>query len=68
VGLNCGSELTAHVRGAINNGLTGEEMVEAIGHAMTYDGVPAGVDVFKIAGKVVGEMKASGEFKPPRAA
>jgi 4-carboxymuconolactone decarboxylase len=63
--LNRGPELTAHIRGAINNGLTEEEISEAIRHTMIYAGVPSGVDAFKIAGKVIGEMKASGEYKPP---
>jgi hypothetical protein len=32
---------------------------------MIYVGVPSGVDAFKIAGKVIREMKESGEYKPP---
>ena len=63
--LNRGPELTAHIRGAVNNGLTEEEISEAIRHTMIYVGVPAGVDAFKIAGKVIREMKESGEYQPP---
>ena len=59
--LNRGPELTAHIRGAINNGLTEEEISEAIRHTMIYVGVPSGVE---IAGKVILEMKESGEYKP----
>lgn len=62
--LNRGPELTAHVRGAINNGLTEEEISEAIRHTMVYVGVPAGVDAYKIAGQVIKDMKESGEYKP----
>ena len=63
--LNRGPELTAHIRGAINNGLTEDEISEGIRHTMIYVGVPAGVDAFKIAGKVIREMKESGEYRPP---
>ena len=63
--LNRGPELRAHIRGAINNGLTEEEISEAIRHTMVYAGVPAGVDAFKIATQVIEEMKESGEYKPP---
>jgi 4-carboxymuconolactone decarboxylase len=63
--LNRGPELSAHIRGAINNGLTEEEISEAIRHTMIYAGVPSGVEAFKIAGKVIREMKESGEYKPP---
>jgi len=62
--LNRGPELRAHIRGAINNGLTEEEISEAIRHTMIYAGVPSGVDAFKIAGAVIREMKESGEYKP----
>ena len=33
---------------------------------MIYSGVPSGVDAFKIASAVIGEMKESGEYKPPK--
>jgi 4-carboxymuconolactone decarboxylase len=62
--LNRGPELTAHIRAAINDGLTEEEISEAIRHTMIYVGVPSGVDAFKIARKVIREMKESGEYKP----
>ena len=62
--LNRGPELTAHIRGAINNGLTEEEISEAIRHTMIYVGVPSGVDAFKVAGKLIREMKERGEYKP----
>lgn len=60
--LNRAPELAAHTRGAINNGLTEQEISEAIRHTMIYAGVPAGVDAFKTAGKVIREMKENGEF------
>jgi 4-carboxymuconolactone decarboxylase len=64
--LNRGPELRAHIRGAINNGLTETEISEAIRHTMIYSGVPSGVDAFKIAGAVIKEMKESGEYKPTK--
>jgi len=62
--LNRGEELKVHVRGAINNGLTEEEISEAMRHTMIYAGVPAGVGAFKVGGAVIEEMKKSGEYKP----
>ena len=62
--LNRGPELTVHIRGAIRNGLTEEEIGEAIRHTMIYVGVPAGVDAYKIANAVIQDMKEKGEYKP----
>ena len=59
--LNRAPELGAHVRGARNNGLTELEIREAILHATTYCGVPAGVDAMKVAEKVLDEMAEKGE-------
>ncbi|PGH02514.1 hypothetical protein AJ79_07627 [Helicocarpus griseus UAMH5409] len=59
--LNRAPELAVHVRGAINNGLTEVEIREAIIHATTYCGVPAGVDAMKTAERVLDEMVAKGE-------
>lgn len=62
--LNRGPELAVHTRGAIRNGLTEEEIREAIRHTMIYAGVPSGVDAFKTASKVIKEMKENGEIQP----
>jgi 4-carboxymuconolactone decarboxylase len=59
--LNRAPELAVHVRGARNNGLSELEIREAIIHATTYCGVPAGVDAFKIAERVFNEMAEKGE-------
>lgn len=59
--LNRAPELAVHIRGAINNGLTEVEIREAILHATTYCGVPAGVDAMKIAERVLNEMEEKGE-------
>ncbi|KAF5546695.1 metallo-hydrolase oxidoreductase [Fusarium napiforme] len=59
--LNRTPELAVHVRGARNNGLTEEEIREAIIHCTVYCGVPAGVEAMKTAEKVLEEMADKGE-------
>ncbi|KAF5615740.1 4-carboxymuconolactone decarboxylase [Fusarium sp. NRRL 25303] len=51
--LNRGPELAAHVRGAINNGATDIEIRETLLQASIYCGMPAGLEGFKIAEKVI---------------
>ena len=46
-------ELKGHVRGALNNGATPEEIREVLLHASIYCGVPAAVDAFRSAAEVV---------------
>jgi 4-carboxymuconolactone decarboxylase len=46
-----------HVRGAINNGLTKEEIREVFLQAAIYCGVPAAIDAFRIAQEVFDDMK-----------
>ena len=59
--LNRAPELAVHIRGARNNGLSELEIREAILHATTYCGVPAGVDAMKTAEKVLNDMAEKGE-------
>lgn len=47
-------ELAAHVRGALNNGVTPAELQEIFIHASAYCGFPAAVEAFRAADKVVG--------------
>ena len=54
--LNRSPEVKLHVRGAINNGVTVEEIKEALLHATVYCGIPAGLDSFKAANEVLKEM------------
>ena len=61
--LNRAPELGVHVRGARNNGCSELEIREAILHATTYCGVPAGVDAFKVAERVLDEMAEKGEME-----
>jgi 4-carboxymuconolactone decarboxylase len=46
-------ELEMHVRGAITNGLTPEEITEVLLQVAVYCGVPAGIDAFRTARKVL---------------
>ena len=54
--LNKPHELKLHIKGAINNGVTREEMQEVFMQAAVYCGVPAGVEAFKIAREVFAEV------------
>jgi len=47
-------ELKGHVRGALNNGASVEEIQEVLLHAAIYCGVPAAVDAFRTANEIVG--------------
>lgn len=46
-------ELKGHVRGALNNGASVEEIQEVLLHASIYCGVPAAVEAFRSAAEVV---------------
>ena len=47
--LNRSQELEAHVRGAIRNGCTVDEIRETLMQVAVYAGVPAGVEAFRVA-------------------
>jgi len=47
--LNRPHELKLHVRGALNNGVTKDEVREALLQAAIYCGVPAAIDGFRVA-------------------
>ena len=50
-------ELQGHVRGALNNGCTVEEIRETLLHCAVYAGVPAAIDAFRAAQEVLDEMQ-----------
>ncbi|MEG0225172.1 MAG: 4-carboxymuconolactone decarboxylase [Comamonas sp.] len=54
--LNRPHELKLHVRGAINNGVTKDEIKEVFLQAGIYCGVPAAIDAFRVAAEVFKEM------------
>ena len=47
------NELKGHVRGALNNGATVQEIQEVLLHATIYCGVPTAVEAFRSAAEVV---------------
>lgn len=52
---NRGTELATHVKGALNNGATQEEIREVILQAACYCGMPAGIEGFRVAWKAIQE-------------
>ena len=50
-------EFELHFRGAIRNGLSLQELKEVLLQIAVYCGVPAGVEAFRVARKVVDEQK-----------
>jgi len=48
-------ELRGHLRGALNNGVTPEQLREVLLHAAVYCGAPLAVDAFRIAQEVMAE-------------
>jgi 4-carboxymuconolactone decarboxylase len=56
VALNRPHELRLHIRGALNNGLTKDEIREIFLQTAVYCGVPAGIDAFRNAREVFKEL------------
>jgi 4-carboxymuconolactone decarboxylase len=54
--LNRPHELRTHIKGALTNGVTREEIREIFMQVAIYAGAPAGVDSFRIAREVFSEM------------
>jgi 4-carboxymuconolactone decarboxylase len=57
--LNRMHEFRVHVRGAINNGCTVDEIRETLLQAIVYCGAPAGLESFREAQAVLDEMAAA---------
>jgi len=58
--LNRATEFEIHVRGALRNGCTPEEIRDTLIQVAIYAGIPAGVEAFRIARKVLMEEGALG--------
>jgi 4-carboxymuconolactone decarboxylase len=58
VALRCEEELALHVRAALRNGLTPEEIREVLLHTTVYAGVPAANTAFAVAQRVLREEGA----------
>ena len=59
--LRAEGEIAMHVRAAISNGLTREEIAEVLLHATIYAGVPAGNAAFAIAQETLRESGTRGD-------
>jgi 4-carboxymuconolactone decarboxylase len=49
-------ELKTHLRGALNNGISRDEIKEILLHACIYAGFPAGLEAFRVAGELFAEI------------
>lgn len=58
VALRANAELAGHVRGGLTNGLTREEITEAVIHASGYCGAPAAMSAMKTVQEVFDELDA----------
>lgn len=56
VALNRGDEFRIHVRAALNNGVTRDQIKEVLLQSAVYCGVPAANSAFHIAGEVFDEI------------
>ena len=54
--LNRPHELKLHVKGALTNGVTREQIREVLMQVAIYCGVPAGMDSFRIAKEALAEV------------
>ncbi len=64
------AELKLHVKGALTNGVTVEEIRAALLHATAYCGIPAGLEAFKAAHEVLvkeGAISAESPAETPAA-
>ncbi len=59
--LKAPTELKVHVRGALRNGCSVEEIQEVLLQSAVYCGVPAGIDAFRAAKEVIEDWQANDE-------
>lgn len=57
--LNRPHELKLHVKGALTNGATRDEIRDVLLQVAVYAGVPAGIDATRIAREALGEVDAA---------
>ncbi|MCU0591979.1 MAG: 4-carboxymuconolactone decarboxylase [Desulfobacterales bacterium] len=55
--LNRPHEVKLHLKGALNNGCSREEIMEVLLQTAIYCGVPAAIDSFRVAREVFSEVK-----------
>jgi 4-carboxymuconolactone decarboxylase len=56
--LRCHEELPMHVRAAVRNGLTPDEIKEVLLHTAVYAGVPAANSAFALAQRTLADLDA----------
>jgi len=56
--LNRPHEIRLHVRGALNNGLTKEELMEVFLQSAIYCGIAAALDAMRVANEVFAEIES----------
>jgi len=59
--LNRPAELKLHLRGALRNGVTREEIRECLLQTAVYCGAPAALDAFRVAREVFAELETETE-------
>lgn len=59
VALGRRQELEGHVRGALNNGVTVEELKEMLLHSALYCGFPAAIEGFRAAKTVIDQVQST---------
>jgi 4-carboxymuconolactone decarboxylase len=63
--LNRSHELAVHVRGALRNGCTAQEIQEVLLQAAIYCGVPAAMEAFRVAEAAINAAEAEHDLQPP---
>ncbi|WP_091470951.1 carboxymuconolactone decarboxylase family protein [Paenarthrobacter nitroguajacolicus] len=61
------AEFKLHVRGALRNGVSVDEIKDALIHLSVYSGIPAGVEAFRLAKEVLDEAAEQQADQEPRA-
>ena len=59
--LKASTELKGHVRGALRNGCTIEEIQEVLLHSTVYCGMPSGIEAFRSAKEAIEAWQAESE-------
>jgi 4-carboxymuconolactone decarboxylase len=60
IALKASNELKGHVRGALRNGCTVEQIQEVLLHSTAYCGFPAAIEAFRAAKEVIDTWQANG--------
>ena len=66
IALNRGDEFKLHLRGAINNGCTLDEIREVLLQATMYCGFPAGVTAFRLTREVFADLGIDPDKDPEK--